>query len=72
MADERSVDVDEPTDPPPGRQTASATEPQVCCDCGYLTREPVKIGEAYASAGAGRDIFACPRHAPRYLVGGTP
>jgi hypothetical protein len=31
-----------------------------------LTAEPVKIGEAHTAAGAGRDIFSCPRHLPLY------
>lgn len=66
-----SVDVDEPTDPGPERQGSDPIQPEMCCDCGYLTYEPVKVGEAYATGGAGRDVFACPRHAPQYLVGGA-
>lgn len=61
----------EPTDPPPRHDSEPATEPQICCDCGYVTHRPIKVGEAYASAGAGRDVYACPRHAGRYPVGGT-
>lgn len=39
---------------------------QPCCHDGVLTAEPVKIGEAHTAAGAGRDIFSCPRHLPLY------
>ena len=64
--------MDQPTDPVPERQSEQAAEPQICCDCGYITYEPIKVGEAYAAGGVGQDVFACPRHAPSYLVGGTP
>lgn len=60
-----------PTDPPPAADRDATPTPQICCDCGYLTREPIKVGEAYAAAGAGRDVYACPRHAGQYLAGGT-
>ena len=64
--------MDNPTDPPPPVQTAHKPEPQICCDCGFVTHQPVKVGEAYATGGAGRDVFACPRHAPHYVAGGAP
>jgi hypothetical protein len=68
--DEWSAAMEQPTNPPPEHQTAEALEPQTCCDCGFITHQPIKVGEAWAAAGAGRTVYACPDHAPRYPVGG--
>ncbi|MFF9309860.1 hypothetical protein ACF1BS_03025 [Streptomyces sp. NPDC014748] len=57
--------MDEPTDFTIQHQTADAI-PQICCHCGRLTREPVLVGEAYTSSGAGRSIYACPDDAPLF------
>jgi hypothetical protein len=62
--------MDHPTNPELPHQTAEALEPQTCCECGFITRQPIRIGEAWAAGGAGRTVYACPEHAPRYPVGG--
>jgi hypothetical protein len=64
--------MEKPTGAEPEHQTVEEPGPQICCDCGHLTHNPIKVGEAWATGGAGRDIYACPPHAPRYLVGDTP
>lgn len=44
------------------------TEPQPCCYDGQLTDDPIKVDEVHTSSGAGRDVIACPAHAPMYGV----
>jgi hypothetical protein len=61
--------MDQPKDPPPAVQTAGEPEPQTCCHCGIITHQPVKIGEAWSSGGAGRNVYACPQDAAHYGFG---
>ena len=43
---------------------------QICCFCGKVTDEPVKVGEVHTAAGVGSDIYACPICTPRPLQAG--
>ena len=57
----------QPTEPEPTRQDAEqAQPPQLCCHCGNLTAQPVRVGEVHTASGAGRDLYACRKHAQRY------
>jgi hypothetical protein len=38
----------------------TAIEPQRCCRCGRITREPVLVDEVHTAAGVGGDVYACP------------
>jgi hypothetical protein len=63
MADERSVDVDEPTDP--GAQRQTAPEP---CPCG--SHPGTRIGERLSPSGAGiGPVYVCPAESPAGLRG---
>jgi hypothetical protein len=58
MADERSVDVDEPRDPEPAEATPGA---KPACPCGSQDHQPVRIGERLSPSGAGLGgVYVCP------------
>lgn len=66
MADERSVDVDEPTEPPPEHQTT----PPEPCPCGSRDHEGIRIGERLSPSGAGLGpVYVCPAQSPAGLRG---
>ncbi|MEV6399739.1 hypothetical protein AB0M39_33980 [Streptomyces sp. NPDC051907] len=45
---------------------------QYCHKCGALTPSPVLVREVHAASGPGRNVYACPAHAPRRPVTFTP
>lgn len=71
MADERSVDVDEPTDQAPERQTAHPDEPEPePCRCGSRDHKAVRIGERLSAAGEGiGPVSVCPAQSAAGLRG---
>lgn len=62
VADERSVDVDEPTDQAPERQTAPPDEPSPePCRCGSTEHQAIRIGERLSSSGGAiGPVYICP------------
>lgn len=61
MADERSVDVDEPTDQAPERQTAQSDEPEPKpCRCGSTDHAGIRIGEKLSPSGGAIAVYVCP------------
>jgi len=67
MADEGAVDVDEPTDPAPERQTARQDEP---CPCGSLDHAPMRIGKTFSDSGALiAGVYVCPAESTSGLKG---
>jgi hypothetical protein len=68
MADERSVDVDEPTDQAPERQTTPDDIPP--CPCGSLEHRGIRIGDRLSpSGGAIGVVYVCPAESPAGLRG---
>lgn len=56
-ADEESVDMTQPTNPPPPRQT---TKPPPC-PCGSVEHEGVRIGERLSPSGSALNVvYVCP------------
>lgn len=69
MADEGAVDVDEPTDQAPERQTAHRDEPEPC-PCGSRDHAGTRIGEQLSpSGGAIGPVYVCPAESPAGLRG---
>ncbi len=69
MADEGAVDVDEPTDQAPERQTAHQDDPNPC-RCGSLDHAPIRIGERLSPSGAGiGGVYVCPAESANGLQG---
>lgn len=58
--------MDQPTDPPPARQS---DEPHPLCPCGDPTHTPNRIGASFSSSGSGAlTLYACPE-SQRYRLG---
>lgn len=68
MADDRSVDVDEPRDQPAPEPDGGADEP--ACPCGSSDHQPVRIGERLSPTGASEGaVYVCPAESPAGLRG---
>ena len=67
VADEETVDVDEPRDQPAPEPDGSADED--ACPCGSRDHAPLRIGEKLSPSGGSIAVYVCPAESPAGLRG---
>lgn len=67
VADEETVDMAEPKDPPAPEPDGSTG--QDACPCGSRDHAPLRIGEKLSPSGGAIAVYVCPAESPAGLRG---